>query len=314
MPTCDSRLLKKRRYRQRLRLARQNVALYIFLLPTLLYFFVFCYMPMYGAQIAFRDFNFVNGIWGSKWVGLKWFQYFIKSPVARGALYNTLIINFYRLVTEFPIPIVLALIMHNLPNAKVRRVMQTITYMPHFISMVVLVSMLSCFFSMNSGFVNRLIVRLGGTQKQFMGLAEYFRHMFVWSGVWQSMGWGSIIYMAALSGVNSELHESAMIDGAGKLQRIWHVDLPSILPTIVIMLILQVGSIMNLDFEKPYLMQNDMNISVSEMLSTYNYKQGIVKTRYSYSASIGLFTNVVNLTMLLLVNACSRKFTETSLW
>lgn len=204
--------------------------------------------------------------------------------------------------------------MHNIPNQKVKRVMQTVTYLPHFISMVVLVAMLSCFFSMNSGFVNRIIESLGATPRQFMGLSGYFRHMFVWSGVWQSMGWGSIIYMAALSGVSPELHESAMIDGASKLQRIRYVDLPSIAPTIVIMLILQVGSIMNLDFEKPFLMQNDMNISVSEMLSTYNYKQGIVKTKYSYSAAIGLFTNAINLTMLLTVNAISRRLTQTSLW
>lgn len=304
----------KNERRRTLKLARQNVALYVFLIPALLYFFIFCYMPMYGAQIAFRDFNFVNGIWGSEWVGLKWFKLLIKSPVAVGALWNTLTVNFYRLVTEFPIPIVLALLLHNIPNRSIKRVMQTVTYLPHFISTVVLVAMLSCFFSMNSGFVNRIIETLGGTPRQFMGMPGYFRHIFVWSGVWQSAGWGSIIYMAALTGVSPELHESAMIDGANKLQRILHVDLPSIMPTIVIMLILQVGSIMNLDFEKPYLMQNDMNIGISEMLSTYNYKQGIVKTRYSYSAAIGLFTNVVNLTMLFTVNTLSRKLTQTSLW
>lgn len=314
MLTVDKQSLKKNHYQQRRKLVRQNIALYVFLIPAVTYFFIFCYMPMYGAQIAFRNFSFANGIWGSKWVGFKWFEYFFKSPVAKRALWNTLIINLYRLAVEFPLPIVLALVMHNLPSSKTRRVMQTITYLPHFISMVVLVAMLNSFFAMSSGFVNHIIVALGGTARQFMGLPQYFRHMFVWSGVWQSLGWGSIIYMAALSSVSPELHESAMIDGANKLQRILNVDLPSIMPTIIIMLILQVGQIMSLDFEKPYLMQNDMNISVSEMLSTYNYKQGILSTKYSYSAAIGLFTNVVNLIMLVFVNAFSKRFSETSLW
>ena len=296
------------------KLMRRNKALYLLLLPSALYLAIFCYAPIYGVQIAFRSFSFAGGITGSPWVGLKWFRYFFKSPVGGSVIQNTVVLSLYSLVAGFPAPILLALLMHSLPSQGFRRVSQTITYLPHFISTVVLVSMLSCFFSINSGWVNGVIRALGGKGAYFMGEAKYFRHMYVWSGVWQEMGWSSIIYMAALSGVDPGLHEAAMIDGASKLRRIWSVDLPSIAPTIIIMLIMRCGSIMSVGFEKTFLMQNSLNVSVSEVISTYNYKQGLTGMKYSYGAAIGLFNNVVNFVFLTLVNFVAGRVSETSLW
>lgn len=297
-----------------LKMMRRNAALYVLLIPSAVYLVLFCYVPIYGVQIAFKDFTFADGITGSHWVGWKWFQYFFETPVGLTTIKNTLILSLYSLAVGFPIPILLALVMHNLPSRRFRRVAQTITYLPYFISVVVLVSMLSCFFSINSGWVNGLIRAFGGQGAYFMGEAKYFRHMYVWSGVWQDMGWSSIIYMAALSGVDPGLHEAAMIDGASKVQRIWHIDIPSIMPTIIIMLILRCGSIMSVGFEKTFLMQNSLNVSVSEVISTYNYKQGLTGMKYSYGAAIGLFNNVVNFLFLTIVNFVSGRLSETSLW
>lgn len=297
-----------------LRLMKRNIALYVLLLPALVYILLFSYLPMYGVQIAFRNFTFSGGIMGSEWVGLKWFRYFFNSPLSGTVISNTLILSFYTLLAGFPIPILLALMLHNVPGRRFRRVVQTVTYLPHFISLVVVVGMLSSFMSINSGFINTFIKMLGGKPQYFMGLPQYFRHVYVWSGVWQEAGWGSIIYMAALTGISPELHEAAMIDGASKVRRIWHIDLPGIMPTMVIMLILRSGSIMGLGFEKAFLMQNDLNKAVSEIISTYTYKMGIVDTKYSYSAAIGLFNNVINFTLLTVVNYTSKRLSETSLW
>ena len=303
-----------KRARATWRLMKRNVALYVFLIPATLYLALFAYAPMYGVQIAFRNFNFVDGITGSAWVGWKWFQYFFRSPVSGAAIWNTLYLSFYSLIAGFPMPIVLALMLHNVPGARFRKLTQTVSYLPHFISLVVLVGMLSCFLSINSGFINTLIAAVGGQKTYFMGLPQYFRHVDVWSGVWQEAGWGSIIYMAALTAISPELHEAAMIDGAAKLRRIWHIDLPGIMPTMVILLILRSGSIMSVGFEKAFLMQNSLNTSVSEIISTYTYKEGLLKTRYSYSAAISLFNNVINFAFLAVVNAVSRRLSETSLW
>lgn len=304
----------KERFIATLRLMRRNVALYVLLLPAAAYIIIFCYLPMYGVQIAFRNFNFADGITGSAWVGWKWFSYFFRSPLSKTVIVNTLTLSFYTLLAGFPMPILLALMVHNVPGRRYRRVVQTVTYLPHFISLVVVVGMLSSFMSVNNGFINTFIKALGGEPKYFMGLPQYFRHVYVWSGVWQEAGWGSIIYMAALTGISPELHEAAMIDGASKVRRIWHIDLPGIMPTMVIMLILRSGSIMSLGFEKAFLMQNDLNKSVSEIISTYTYKMGIVETKYSYSAAIGLFNNVINFTLLTVVNYASKRLSETSLW
>lgn len=304
----------KTKWQLTLKLVKRNIALYVFLLPATLYLILFNYIPMYGIQISFRNYNFADGITGSVWVGLKWFKYFFDSPMAVSTITNTILLSLYGMVAGFPVPIILAVIMHNIPSKKYKRIAQTITYMPHFISIVVMVGMLSCFLSLRSGWVNNIIVALGGEATYFMGEARYFRHISVWSGIWQEMGWGSIIYMAALTGVDPELHEAAMIDGASKLKRIWHIDLPSIAPTIIIMLIMRCGSILSVNFEKTLLLQNSVNLGVSEVISTYTYKQGINNMKYSYGTAIGMMNTIVNFIFLTLVNFISSRVSETSLW
>lgn len=302
------------RWKNTLRLMQRNWVLYLLLLPAALYIAIFSYAPMYGIQIAFRNFNFADGVTGSKWVGMKWFNYFFKSAKCWPLIRNTLIISFYSVIAGFPVPIILALMLHNIPSQKFKRTAQTITYLPHFISLVVVVGMISCFTSINSGWINTLIEALGGERIYVMGKPEYYRHLYVWSGVWQSAGWGSIIYMAALTGVAPELHEAATIDGASKLQRIRHIDIPAILPTITIMLIMRCGSIMSVGFDKSYLMMNDLNMDVSEVIATYTYEMGLLSGKYSYSAAISLFNNVINFVFLTAVNKFSKVVSGSSLW
>lgn len=302
------------RWKNTLRLMKRNWVLYLLLVPALAYIFIFNYQPMYGLQIAFRNFNFADGITGSKWVGMKWFRFFFKSAKCWPLIRNTLIISFYSLLAGFPVPILLALMLHNIPSKKFKRTAQTITYLPHFISLVVVVGMISCFTSINSGWVNTVIEMLGGQRMYLMGKPEYYRHLYVWSGVWQEAGWGSIIYMAALTGVAPELHEAATIDGASKLQRIRHIDLPAILPTITIMLIMRCGSIMSVGFDKSYLMMNDLNREVSEVIATYTYDMGLLSGKYSYSTAISLFNNVINFVFLTAVNKFSKLVSGNSLW
>lgn len=294
---------------------KQSWVLYLLLLPTLLYVGIFSYAPMYGIQIAFRNYNFADGFTGSEWVGLKWFKTFFESPRCGMIIKNTLSLSIYSLIASFPLPIVLALILNNVKSTGYKRFAQTITYMPHFISTTVLVGMLSLFFSPDSGFVNTILSWFGGSgDTYFMGMPEYFPHMYVWSNVWREMGWGSIIYLSALSGVDPGLHEAARIDGANKFQRVIHIDLPCILPTIVILLIMQCGKIMNVGYEKVYLMQNSLNLEVTEVISTYVYKIGLQQRQYSYSTAINLFNNVINLIMLTVVNKISNKVSGTGLW
>lgn len=293
---------------------RSNWLLYLFLLPAVAYIVVFHYVPMYGIQLAFKDFDSSLGIWGSEWVGFKYFSRFFHTPRFQMILTNTVTLSLYNLLAGFPMPIILALILQYTQNRKLRRFAQTATYAPHFISTVVLVGMLSAFMSPTSGFINTLITRLGGKPIYFFGEASWFKHVYVWSDIWQSTGWNSIIYLAALSGVNPEHHESAIIDGANKLQRIIHIDLPAIMPTTIILLILSMGNIMNVGFEKTYLMQNSLNLKASEVISTYAYKVGLQQAQYEYSTAIGLFNNVINFVMVVLVNRISRQISGNSLW
>ena len=230
---------------------RKNWILYLFLLPTLVYLALFCYWPIYGLQIAFRDFTFSRGFSGSTWVGLKWFNKFLSTPRIWSILRNTITLSLYWLIADFPLPIILAFILNNVQNEKRKKFAQTITYMPHFISTVVLVGMLSLFFSPNSGIVNTFLSWFGGSgNTYFMGSPKYFPHIYVWSGIWQTMGWGSIIYLAALAGVDPTYHEAAIIDGASKFQRVLYIDLPAIMPTIVILLVMRCGSIISVGYEK----------------------------------------------------------------
>ncbi len=303
------------RSKRTLRLMRRNWLLYVFLLPAVIYIGIFLYAPMYGLLIAFKDFTASKGILGSPWVGIKWFELFFTTPRFWQILQNTLILSVYSLIVGFPLPVILALMINDIGNLRFKRFTQTVTYMPYFISTVVLVGMMSVLFSPKSGVINAILAYMGGSGETFfMGESRYFRHMYVWSGVWQSMGWNSIIYIAALTGVSQELHEAAKIDGANKIQRILHVDLPAILPTMIILLIMNCGSILNVGYEKVYLLQNSLNTPVSEVISTYIYKIGLQQQKFSYSTALGLFNNIVNFMVLVTVNKFSRKVSGTGLW
>ncbi|MDY3367044.1 MULTISPECIES: ABC transporter permease [Zhenhengia] len=288
--------------------------LYAFLLPALVILILFSYVPMYGVQLAFRDYNPIMGITGSPWVGFEHFTRFFNSYQFKQLIGNTLILSLYSLIVGFPIPIILALALNQVKNSKFKKLVQTVTYAPHFISVVVLVGMLGIFFSVNGGLVNEVIKLFGGEPKLFMGEVKYFRHMYVWSGIWQSMGWSAVIYLAALSGVSPELHEAATVDGATKLQRIWNIDLPTILPTIVTLLILNCGSVMSMGFEKAFLMQNPLNMENSEIIATYVYKMGLINAEYGFSTAVGLFNSIINCILLVTVNKVSKKIGQDGLW
>lgn len=288
--------------------------LYAFLLPALVILILFSYVPMYGVQLAFRDYNPIMGITGSPWVGFEHFARFFNSYQFKQLIGNTLILSLYSLIVGFPIPIILALALNQVKNSKFKKLVQTVTYAPHFISVVVLVGMLGIFFSVNGGLVNEIIELFGGEPKLFMGEVKYFRHMYVWSGIWQSMGWSAVIYLAALSGVSPELHEAATVDGATKLQRIWNIDLPTILPTIVTLLILNCGSVMSMGFEKAFLMQNPLNMENSEIIATYVYKMGLINAEYGFSTAVGLFNSIINCILLVTVNQVSKKIGQDGLW
>ncbi len=292
---------------------KRNSQYYLLILPAVIYVLIFCYAPMYGVQIAFKDYKMSLGVFKSRWIGFQNFIDFFNSYSFWTLIRNTFALSLYSLVVGFPIPIIVALIINEL-KGKFKKMTQTILYAPHFISMVVLVGMVSTFFSPSSGFVNVILESLGMERIYFMGLPQYFRHLFVWSGVWQGMGWGAIVYIAALSGVDPSLHEAASIDGATRLQRIRHINIPTILPTIVIMLILRMGSLASVGHTKTYLMQNDLNVGVSEVISTYVYKRGMLYTNYSFASAIGLFNNVINIAFILISNTISRKVSETSLF
>jgi putative aldouronate transport system permease protein len=249
----------------------------------------------------------------SPWVGLKWFESFFKSYFVKTTIKNTLVLSFYTLLT-FPIPIAFALVLNEMKHERIKSLVQTIMYAPHFISVVVLVSMINLFFATDGGFVNRIIEALGGTPIEFLQNSKTFSHMYVWSGVWQNLGWNCIIYVAALSAVDPALHEAAMLDGASRMQRILHINLPTNMPTIIIMLIMRVGHIMSVGADKVLLMKNDLNADAAQIISTYVYERGLIQGDFSYSTAVGLFVNVINLLMILLVNKISAKVSETSLF
>lgn len=294
--------------------AKRNYQLYLFLLPVALYFLVFHYLPMYGVIIAFKNFSPVLGFNGSPWIGFDHFERFFSSPQFLKLLGNTLILSVYSLVAGFPLPIVLAIALHYVPNRAFKKVIQTVTYAPHFISVVVIVGMVTMFLSPTTGIVNHLLGMLDQDPISFMTSPSYFSSIYVWSGIWQNVGWSSIIYLAALSTVDTSLHESAKIDGAGIWTRIWHIDIKGIAPTIIILLILDMGNVMTVGFEKVFLMQNALNLTSSEIISTYVYKAGILGGQFSFSTAVGLFNSVINFIMLIAVNKVARRIGDTSLW
>lgn len=296
------------------RVLRKHWQMYLLLAPVIVYFIVFHYVPMYGVQIAFKDFIATKGITGSPWVGMKHFERFYQSYYFWRLIKNTLGIGLYQLLVGFPMPILLALMINEIRGKWFKKTVQTVTYAPHFLSTVVMVGILVIFLSPDTGLINHLIRAFGGEPISFLTEPSWFKSLYVFSGVWQQMGWSSIIYLAALSGVDPQLHEAARVDGASRLQRIWHVNLPCIMPTIVILLILNTGSILSVGFEKVFLMQNDMNLESSDVFATYVYRSGLLGAQYSFSAAVGLFSNIVNFIMLVSVNFIARKVGNTSLW
>ncbi|MDR0654901.1 MAG: ABC transporter permease subunit [Treponema sp.] len=287
---------------------------YVLLLPAFAYIFIFNYMPMYGVQIAFKNFMANRGIWKSPWVGFMHFKRFFMSPDFLSLVWNTIILSIYQLVVGFPIPIIIALLINQCGSLGFKKFVQNVMYAPHFISIVVMVGMMQVMMSPRSGVINTIITLLGNDPVFFFGQERYFRHLYVWSGIWQSTGFNSIIYISVLAGVSQEMHEAAIVDGATKFKRILYIDLPSIMPTAAILLILSIGQMMSIGFDKVYLMQNSINLPVSEVISTYIYKKGILDTDYSFSSAVGLFNNVINFTLLIMVNKISRKLTGSSLW
>ncbi len=293
---------------------KKNWDLYFLILPVIIYFFIFKYIPIYGVQIAFRDFLSTQGFFGSPWVGLKHFIRFFNSYNCWEIIRNTLGISIYQTLVGFPMPILLALMINEVRIKLFKKTIQTVTYIPHFLSTVVVVGMLTTFLSPQTGMVNHMIAALGGKPVYFMAEPAWFKTLYVFSGIWQNTGWSSIIYMATLANIDTEMYEAAIIDGAGRIKRIIYMTVPCLVPTAVILLIMEVGHIMDVGFEKVFLMQNTLNIGVSEIISTYVYTTGITSSQFSYSAAIGLFNSVVNFILLIGVNYISRRLTDTSLW
>ncbi len=288
--------------------------LYLFLLPAIALVFIFNYIPMYGVQIAFKNYKPVLGIWDSKWVGLKHFTRMFSLPKFKTIVGNTFRISLMSILLGFPFPIILSLILNQLRSERYKRLIQTVTYMPHFISTVVIVGMLSVFLSTKNGIYKYFCDLLGQEPVNLMGSKQLFPWLYVFSGIWQHTGWNTIIYLAALSSIDVGLYEAATIDGANRWQRMVHIDIPSIVPTMVIMLILDSGSVLSVGFEKIFLMQNASNEAVSEVISTYTYKMGLQSMQYSFSTAVNLMNTVVNFVMLFVVNIIARKTSDYSLW
>jgi len=288
--------------------------LYLILVPPVVYLVVFAYVPMFGIQLAFKDFVAIKGIWGSPWVGLKEFQRFFRSPSSLQVIWNTAIIGIYSVAAGFPMPILLAFAFNETRMRRFANSVQMVTYTPYFISTVVMVSMILQVLDTRIGIVALLAKLFGFKAVALIAIPKYFSTIYVWSGVWQYTGYSAIIYVAALAGVSQELQEASLIDGATRLQKIWHVDLPHIRPTIVLILLFSMGNVMNVGFEKVFLMQNPLNTSASEVINTYIYKVGLVSADYSFSTAVGLFNSVVNTLLLVIVNFIARRLGDTSLW
>jgi len=288
--------------------------MYLIILLPLAFIIVFHYAPMYGVQLAFKKFYVTKGITGSPWVGLRYFKQFFISPSNMRIILNTLSISFYTMVAGFPFPILLAIGLNEIQSRLFKKSAQMITYAPYFISTVVMVGIIIQVLEPRIGILNKLVTELGGTAVNYMGKPEYFKSVYVWSEVWQKTGYSAVIYVAALASVSQELIEASIIDGASRLQKIWHVDIPGIMPTITIILIVNFGFIMSVGFEKIFLMQNTPNASSSEIISTYVYKVGLISSDFSFATAVGLFNSIVNLILLATANFFARRFSETSLW
>lgn len=292
----------------------KNRYLLLLFLPCLIYYIMFKYIPMWGILISFKDFKPFIGFAGSQWVGMKHFVNFFSSPDAWRIIRNTLQLGLYSLIWGFPFPIIFALLLNEVTSLKYKKVVQTVSYMPHFLSAVVVCGMIITFLSPIRGIINQIIEMFGGNAVNFMSQAKYFRSVYIISDIWQQVGWGAIIYIAAITNVDAQLYEAAMIDGASKWRQIWSITLPCIAPTIVTMLILRTGSILEVGLEKVLLLQNPAIYETADIIATYVYRQGISGSNMSYATAIGLFSALTNLALLLSANFLSRRFSETSLF
>ena len=303
--------MKRKAFWKSLRRDRQLVFM---LIPVVIFFAVFSYYPLYGILIAFKDYSISRGILGSPWAGLRYFRQFFSSPYFGRLLRNTVLISVYSLLWGFPIPILFALLLNEFKDGKFKRVIQTVSYLPHFISLVVICGILIDIFSPQGGVVNSLLYRLTGKRINFFGEPEWFRTMYVGSGVWQEFGWNSIIYLAASTGINPDLYEAARIDGAGRLRQIWHVTLPGIKPTILTLLILNLGNIMSVGYEKIILLYSPTTYETADVISTYVYRTGLLSQQYSYAGAVGLFNSAINIAILVLCNFAGKKLFGVGIW
>ncbi len=292
---------------------KRNKMLYFILLPVIVYYIIFSYLPMYGVVIAFQNYKPRLGILGSQWVGFEYFIEFFKGMFFMRTFKNTLLLSVYNLIFGFPIPILFAILLNELKSMRFKKVLQTITYLPHFITMVVICSLVILFTDAN-GFITHVVNGMTGHSGSMIGDNNFFRSIYVTSGIWQSFGWGSIIYLAAIAGINGELYEAAIIDGAGKLRRIIHVTIPGIMPTVVIMLILQIGGMMDVGWEKAFLLQSPLTYKTSDIISTYVYRKGFEDMNFSFSTAVGLFNSVINIVLLTAANFVSKRVSSNSLW
>nr|WP_216853326.1 ABC transporter permease subunit [Phytoactinopolyspora halotolerans] len=297
-----------------IRKIRRHWQLYLLALAPLVYFLIFKYVPMVNGVIAFKDYNVVDGIWGSPWVGLDNFQSFVENPAFWRIVRNTFILSAYVVIAAFPIPIILALALNEVRHRLFKRTVQMVTFAPYFISTVIVVSMTILFLSPRIGLASDALGLFGIGSIDFLGNPDYFRHIYVWSDVWQTAGYSAVIYMAALAAIDPSLYEAAKVDGASRIQKIIHVDLPGIMPTAAILLILGVGNIMAIGFEKAFLLQNPLNLSHSEIIPTYVYKTGLLNADFSLAAAVGLFNSVINLVLLVAVNFIAKRVSGHGLW
>lgn len=286
--------------------------LYLLLIPGIIITIIFKYIPMYGIQIAFRDYNAVDGFWGSEWIGLDWFVKFFHNYNSTRMIRNTLLLSLYTLLWSFPLPIIISLLLNQVKGVRFRKTIQTVIYAPHFISIMVLCGIIKIFLSPYGGLFNVIAQAFGGMPIDFLGEPSLFRTIYVTSGIWQDTGWGTILYLATLSGVDTQLYDAAKVDGANKFKLIRHVDIPVLVPIIVIQLIMSFGNLMNVGFEKAFLLQTDLNSPMSDIIATYIYRQGILKAQYSYSTAVGLFNTAVNLVLLYVVSKICKKMSNIS--
>lgn len=311
--TADSGTEIQIRKPSRIKLLNKNKYLYALIALPVVYYLVFHYAPMYGIIVSFKDYNIVKGIMGSPWAGFKWYEKFLTDPYFWKVVRNTFLLSLENIIWGFPFPIIIALLLNEVRNRKFKKAIQSVTYLPHFISTVVVCGMLVSILS-SDGLVNNLIRALGGETKQFLMYPEYFRTIYVVSEIWQKAGWTSIIYLAALTGIDASILDAATIDGANRMQRIRHVTLPAITPTISTLLIMDLGKMMNLGYEKVLLLYNGSTMETADIIATYVYRRGILQNSFSYATAVGLFQTVIGVVLLVMANKVSKKLSETSLW